>query len=120
MNIKGIALALAIVVLPAQSAWAWNKTTTGSVSVIEGWSDGSFYVTLVGSPNLCSGPTSASWDATYAQVAVAAGATSDGVKTLLSILMSAKLAGKTVTLYVNNNSSNPSGAPCVLGAVDVN
>jgi hypothetical protein len=114
------ALCMAISSL-ATSAWAtgWNKITSGTINDVQMVPDGSFIISLVNFPVLCTGPTSTTWQAQYVQVSVPNGYTEDGVKSMLALIMGAKLGSRTVTIYANNNASNPTGAPCVLGTLDV-
>lgn len=96
--------ALALVSIGMTSAYAWDGVTNGQVAGFEAHQDGSFYFWLVGRPNLCPDNAWASYG--FAGVSQSFGSTPDGVKTMLAIVMSAKISGNTVTVYATNNPTD--------------
>jgi hypothetical protein len=95
----------------------WDKRVTATIAQIQVNNDGTFSVALTGSPDLCTGPASKSWEAVHGVVStVYGGVTAEGVKALYAGLLAAQLSGRAVSLYTLNS---PSKANCVIGAIDI-
>ncbi|MFZ5442328.1 MAG: hypothetical protein ACOZQL_20130 [Myxococcota bacterium] len=105
MNYKFATLLIALTAMPAL---AWDGIKTGTVQTLEFWANGNVRVALTGvSSGMCTATNSAdSWISIGQQ-----GATDSSVKSLISALIAAKLAGKPVTIYSMNL-----GTQCVIGA----
>jgi hypothetical protein len=112
---------VALFVLSAMPALAWNKVTTGQILSMQVGGDGSVSFTMVGLPAICTSGANQ-------RGVVAVGAwtdgtmTADGVKLIHSTLMSAFLAGKSVVVYASlPTSTNPNtvGWGCRVGVVDI-
>jgi hypothetical protein len=113
------ALVLAVVILLPTRASAWDRTTDGTVLVVDLYPDGGFTFVLSGYPALCSGPPQTSWNANHGAVSTGNGISPDGVKAFLATVLAAKLAGRQVTVYADNNPTDPT-APCVVGSITIN
>lgn len=118
LSLAGALLLAAASLGPVQAA-AWDRYVHGTVGNIQLYADGSFTVTLAGGPSLCSGPAAGSWWAVNGLVSTRNGLTPDGVKAFYAALLSAKLSGRSVNLYTNNDAQNPTGQPCAIGALDL-
>jgi hypothetical protein len=88
-------------------ASAWDGTSTGQVNTIEVYTNGGFVFSLNGVTTFCPQNT---WQG------VAMVGAGDGAKAMLATLLSAKVAGKSITAYTTNSSNSP----CVVGALDIN
>jgi len=104
-------LAAVIVAMPS-NALADGIGTVGDLSALGGGTTMS--VSLVGNPALCSSVSGGQvW---FADLRVGnGGVTADGLKTIYSTLLAAKLAGKTITLYAINGTSSSFG--CIVTGV---
>lgn len=117
----------------ATPAAAWDRFSGSvAVDVIEAYMDGQFIVRFISNNayvNLCSGPPPGSFAATYGVVAAGARfpnadgtlrfTSVEGVKLLYASLLAAKLSGRSVNVYANNDPASPSSNLCVIGVVDV-
>ena len=123
MPCKRIAsMVLGLTLILPVGAWAWDGITSGTVGRIQQYSDGSFVFQLTSLAALCPGPAPGSWSAVNGFVSAGPsgypGMTADGVKAMLANLLAAKLSGRAVVVYANNNPTNPTGNSCVVGAID--
>jgi hypothetical protein len=91
---------------------------TGTVKWISIGPDGRFHFKLTGTVSLCG--TVGSGDTTIGTVLVtqtttAGAVTDEGARALLSTLTAAKLSGKTIRVYADNNT----GYGCKVGVIDL-
>jgi hypothetical protein len=133
---KGAIVTLAaMVVLWALPAVAWDGFVQNvTVRVIEPYMDGQFIVTFVQAGtstvvNLCPGPAQNTFASTWGVIKVGTPfpnpdgtnrlTSADGVKQLYATLLGAKLGGRPLNVYANNDPSAPTSNLCVIGVVDL-
>lgn len=90
----------------------WDGTTSGYIQSINvaGGENYGFRIKLTGYPKLCGGETGHDW--AYLNES------QSNYQTFVSVLLSAYMAGKKVTIYTNHESSSGSGY-CRIGYVDM-
>jgi hypothetical protein len=100
--------------LKPRRAQAWDGAVSGRVTLVGVGGGGAAYIKLEGNPNLCTNST----DKTVGLVYNPPQTTIDrqSSEAIISMLVSAKLSGKTVRVYSTNNSGNWG---CVVGFVEV-
>lgn len=132
---RGILAVAAMAVLWALPAMAWDAFVQNvTVRVLEPYMDGQFIVTFVQAGtstvvNLCPGPAQNTFASTWGAVKVGTPfpnpdgtsrlTSADGVKELYATLLSAKLAGRPLNIYANNDPTAPTSNLCVIGVVDL-
>jgi|GEM_PF-4781001 len=101
-----------------QSAHAWDGTAAGRVGDIFVSGKGGVYFNLEGSPALCaSGGTDNTIGLIYVpQQTDPEQVDREGGKAMLALVTSAKLSGKTVTVFANNGTI----WGCNVGAIEIN
>lgn len=111
------ALSTIIFSLAAENAMAWDKEVQGKIAILAVATAGGSYITLVGGKPLCNSSTEPRFGRVYyPPVTDSVGATLEGRRAVIATLMAAKLAGKRVTVFANNN---PGDWGCIIGAIQV-
>lgn len=110
-----------LAVLVASTSFAWNAPggvlVTGHIAWIQVSTTGAIHFVLVGAPPLCvSGGTgnNAIGEILPGQSTSGGVNTTEGMRAFLSSLTAAKLAGKPVKVYADNNGA----VGCKVGAID--
>ena len=88
-----------------------NSASDATPDKIQVWGSNIVRFRLAGNVPLC---TSATIDNEWGEIAVGGSITADGVRNVVSLLTSAKLAGRPVTVYASNG-----GPYCQVTAVEL-
>ena len=104
---KGILLVLALSLF-SSLGYAWDGYVTGKIVAVDvaGGANYAFRVTLEGAPKLCN--SSHSW--AYINTS------NSNYQTYVAVLLAAKMAGSTVTIYSNQEQSSGNGY-CRIGYI---
>jgi hypothetical protein len=108
-----VAVTAVLFTLKPRPAHAWDGAVTGRVALIGVGGNGAAYFKLENGPVLCGSSTDRTVGLLYSPPQTTIDRQSS--EAILSMLVSAKLSGRSVTVYSTNN---PNNWGCIVGFVE--